>query len=118
MKLVFLAGPFRGDGSKEAQTDRIERALTWVRKMIEMEIPFYSPHLLSNETRKFGAQKQTFTIGVQNTILDRCDVLAVIPGWQDSSGTKDEIKSAKERGIPVVYLEEEGSIQELQRLTK
>jgi nucleoside 2-deoxyribosyltransferase len=36
-------------------------------------------------------------------ILSRCDVLVVIPGWEYSDGTKDEIRFANNHGIPVYF---------------
>lgn len=36
-------------------------------------------------------------------ILDRCDAVFVVPGWENSSGTKKEISSAIMQNIPVFF---------------
>ena len=35
--------------------------------------------------------------------LDASDSVYVVPGWEKSKGTNNEIKRAKEKGIPVFY---------------
>ena len=36
-------------------------------------------------------------------ILNRCDAVVVVPGWEESKGTKKEISSALMQNIPVFY---------------
>lgn len=43
-------------------------------------------------------------------ILRRCDAVLTIPGWQDSPGSKMELRLAKDLGIPVFH-----SLKELSR---
>lgn len=118
MKLVFLAGPFRGDGSEAAKQERVEKARQYALSLIEAGISFYSPHLnLSQLLIPFGSSHEEYAIKTQKEFLERTDVLAVLPGWEESSGTKDEIQWAQDSGMPIVYLEKEGSITKLKELT-
>ena len=39
--------------------------------------------------------------------LEACDCVYVLPGWEHSSGTKNEILRAKELGIPVFFARED-----------
>lgn len=119
MKIVFLAGPFRGDGSKEVKLSNVETARQWVHKLIEEEIPYYSPHLnVGQETLNYGSAKDEFATNVHNLILDQAEILAVLPGYQKSSGTLAEISSAESKGIPVVYLDKPDAIDKLKELVK
>lgn len=116
-KIVFVAGPYRGNGSVEAKRKNIAVARKNLCRLIEAEVPYYSPHLnLSQETIEFGGKTETYAIGTHNLFLERCDVLAVLPGWQDSSGTRDEVENANKRGMPVVFLEEDDAIESLKSL--
>jgi hypothetical protein len=37
-------------------------------------------------------------------MLSRCDIIAVMPGSEESKGTQAEIQSAKDMGLEVIYL--------------
>jgi putative NIF3 family GTP cyclohydrolase 1 type 2 len=45
MKIIFIAGPFRGDGSIADKEKNVGIARKFVNKFIENNIPYYSPHL-------------------------------------------------------------------------
>ena len=114
MKTVFLAGPFRGDGSKEAKLQNVEIARQHARFLIDKEIPFYSPHLnLDQELINYPENREDFAISVNHSFLEKCDALAVLPGWEQSSGTKEEIQRSEKRRIPIFYLEQADSIQSI-----
>jgi hypothetical protein len=42
-------------------------------------------------------------------MLNRCDVLFVLmlPGWIDSDGLQGEIAFAKQKGMPIIYIDED-----------
>jgi hypothetical protein len=46
MKIIFIAGPFRGDGLKETKQKNIEIARKFVHEFIKNKIPFYSHTLI------------------------------------------------------------------------
>lgn len=117
MKLVFLAGPFRGDGSEEAKQQRIVAAKQQADCLVKNSISFYSPHLnLSQLLVQSGSAHEEYAIRTQKEFLMRCDILAVLPNWEESSGTKDEIEWAKQQEMPIVYLEENDAIETLKSL--
>lgn len=35
------------------------------------------------------------------TVLRRCDLVVLVPGWQESAGARAEVAEARRRGIPV-----------------
>ncbi len=108
MKVVFIAGPFRGDGSRDAKLSNIEVARTFIHRFIENEISFYSPHLnLDQELVGLGGDKSQYAIAMNHNFLLMCDALAVLPGWRDSSGTLGEIEIAKSLNKEIFYLDEE-----------
>lgn len=118
MKLVFLAGPFRGGGSEVEKQKNIATARKIVRKFIENKIPYYSPHLnVSEETIGGDMAVDEYANSINAHILESCSVLAVLPGWQASAGTKQEIARAEKKGMPIIYLETDEAIANLRRLT-
>ncbi|MCA9363540.1 DUF4406 domain-containing protein [Candidatus Kaiserbacteria bacterium] len=114
MKWVFIAGPFRGDGLETTKQNNVEIARQHVLQFIEHEISYYSPHLnLSQETITLGSYREPFAIDTHKIFLELCHALAILPGWEQSMGTLEEIDRAKERGLPVFYLDQTGVWEEL-----
>lgn len=113
IKIVFLAGPFTGDGSLLAKQKNIEVAKTYVLLLLREKISYYSPHLNVCETSlRFPNITSEQMTSVHKPFLYVCHILAVMPGWEDSPGTKEEIDIAEKLGIPIVYLKD-GDIDNL-----
>lgn len=119
MKLVFLAGPFRGDGSEAAKRENITLARKFVKALVAEQIPYYSPHLnISEETIGYSSEWDFYAERLNEQILESCSVLAVLPGWEASSGTKNEIEKATRQGIPIVYMADKDAIERLKELVQ
>jgi hypothetical protein len=114
MKIIFIGGPFRGDGNVETKKNNIEIARKFVHIFIENGIPFYSPHLnIDQEMILFPIEKDPLAYELNGEFLKKCDALAVLPGWETSIGTKQEIENAKKYNIPIFYLSNEGEMKKI-----
>ena len=72
MKIIFIAGPLKGDGTKEAKILNIEVARGVVRKFIDNEISFYSPHLnLDQERINCDGDKTEYAVSTNRLFLLR-----------------------------------------------
>ncbi|MFA6274291.1 MAG: DUF4406 domain-containing protein [Candidatus Paceibacterota bacterium] len=114
MKIIFIAGPFRGDGSTETKEKNVGIAKKFVHLFIENQIPYYSPHLNIDQEAIYldeNAGKLAWQLNAE--ILKRCDALAVLPGWENSGGTREEIENTTKLSLPIFYLDQENSIQEI-----
>ncbi len=113
-KIVFISGPVRGDGSKDIKKANIEIARKFVRIFIENKIPYYSPHLnIEQDVMDFGENENKFSWDMNAEFLNRSNAVAILPGWENSSGTKMEIENATKMGLPIFYLENDGAINEI-----
>lgn len=113
-KIIFVAGPVRGDGTREAKEKNIEIAKKYIQILINNNIPYYSPHLnIDQEILSLGDEASQFAWDMNAEFLLRSDALAVLPGWESSSGTKMEIENATKKSLPIFYLEKEGVVQEI-----
>ncbi|KXJ99833.1 MAG: hypothetical protein UZ19_OD1000334 [Parcubacteria bacterium OLB19] len=113
MKIVFLAGSFRGNDITDIKQN-IENAKKYVNIFIENEIPFYSPHLnINQEIKNFPTNKTEYASKLNHAFLNLCDALAVLPEWEKSSGTKKEIEEAKKSQKPIFYLEDKDAITKI-----
>lgn len=114
MKIIFIAGPFRGDGRKETKEKNIEVARQFVHKFIKNKIPFYSPHLnIDQEIASLGITESVLAFDLNTEMLNRCEALAVLPNWEQSSGTIAEVDEAKAKLLPIFYLSDSGAMQEI-----
>lgn len=119
MKIVYVAGPFSGDGSKEAKAENVAAAKSEINKLIEADIPYYSPHLnIEGELIDMDDTKKDLVWNLNGEMLKRTDIMAVLPGWKNSAGTREEIKNAEIQGKEVIYLDAPDAIDRLKTLTK
>jgi len=104
MKIVFIAGPYFGNGDKSKIQDNIRNAERYQIALANAGIGFFCPH---NHTEHFelkATANEDFYRELDMMFLQKtADAIMAIPGWETSSGAKAEIEFAKTKGIPVFY---------------
>jgi len=100
MKLVYIAGPFRGPTTWDiAQNVRAAEALG-----LEVAKCGYMPVIPHANTALFNGQcTEQFWLDGTLLLLSRCDALITLPIWERSSGAKAEVEFAKTHSIPVFH---------------
>jgi hypothetical protein len=108
MKIVFLAGPYRGQGKPGEIEGNLKQSARFQSILAHAGIVAYSPNLHDAhwETLNGGSEKAARTLKVfSEMVLEGiADALAVMPGWETSKGTRVEIALSQKRGIPVFFL--------------
>ena len=102
--IVYLAGPIRPKGDQTLESN-INNAKNIALELWKKDYVVISPHANSDLPISL-ADKEVESWRWLNGDLDiisRCDAVVVLPGWEESSGTKGEIEFAKERNIPITY---------------
>jgi hypothetical protein len=97
MIIAYIAGPYRG-------TSRV-KLINWIQRQINISraaniakwawrqgYAVICPHLNSKNFDGI-APDVTFLTG-DIAILKRCDLMILVPGWEQSAGTLNEIKEA------------------------
>jgi len=103
-KVCYVAGPYRA-ANIHLQIKHIRAA-----EEIGKELWFYGfvpiiPHKNAELMEgAYGLGHKEFLKG-DLAILDLCSFVVVIPGWQYSEGTLEEIKRAQNNGQPIFYWE-------------
>lgn len=115
MKVVFLSGPFRAPTHWEVEQN-IRAAEETALEVWRAGAACICPHC---NTRHFdgvdGVEDSQWLEGYL-AILEKCDALLLLPGWQDSRGAWAEAELARKLGIPTFdqvgtlrfYLEQPG----------
>lgn len=98
MKVIYVAGPFRGPNAWEIECN-IRRAETLALEIWRLGAVALCPH---TNTRFFqGAAPDNVWLDGDLELLCRCDAIALVDGWENSSGARKEVKLARELNIPV-----------------
>ena len=98
MKVIYIAGPFRGSNSWEIEQN-IRRAETLNLEVWRAGAVAICPH---TNTRFFqGAAPDSVWLEGYLEVVRRCDALIYLFNSEDSSGTQTEIKAAKEYLMPI-----------------
>jgi nucleoside 2-deoxyribosyltransferase len=99
MKIVYLAGPLRGNFFKKRTN--IKKAQRIAKYLWTNSIAIFSPHL--NSGWLDSKKTDTFILPANIEFLKRCDVIIVMDNWEKSHGTMAEIKCAIDNNIPVFF---------------
>lgn len=100
MKVVYVAGPFRGANAWEIE-ENIRRAERLALEVWKMGFAVICPHA---NTRFFqGAAPDKVWLDGDIELLRRSDIILMTEDWDRSSGARAERAYAYEHRIPVVY---------------
>ncbi len=93
----------------------VEQAKRFQIALAEAGIAAYTPNLHDITYEKLSSEtvRRTLKVFSEWVLAERADALAVMPGWENSAGTKVEIDSATRRHIPIFYLSAEVDLTEL-----
>lgn len=98
MKVVYVAGPYRGLDAWEVERN-IRRAETVALELWRMGAAPICPHTSS---RFFdGALPDDMFLRGDLAMLERCDGVVLVKGWEASAGTVAEVQHANKIGKPV-----------------
>ena len=100
MKVVYIAGPFRGPNAWEIEQN-IRRAEALALEVWRLGAVALCPHTMN---RFFsGAAEDHIWLNGDLELLTRCDAVLLAPNWRSSTGALAERDLAVFRGMPVFY---------------
>lgn len=98
MRLVYVAGPFRG-ATPLAVRRNVERARDVGLQIAERGAYPVIPHTMTSEFDQLLTDQ--FWLAGTMELLRRCDAIFLIPGWEASSGARAERVEAFVSGMPI-----------------
>jgi hypothetical protein len=102
--LVYIAGPYRGFGPVEVGA-HVRAASDAMARLMAAGYATICPHTMTYGLEFYPGLDDEMYLRQGLEQLRRCDAMIVLPGWQNSQGTQQEIKHALQWGIPFVYIE-------------
>lgn len=104
MRVVYVAGPFRavnqrGEPDMWRVQQNVMRAMEVARAVWHVGVAALCPH--ANSMFFTGAEPDSVWLAGAIELMRRCDAVIVVPGWEQSAGTIEEVRIAREIGLPV-----------------
>ena len=102
MKILFLAGQYRADTTYKVYQN-IKKAEKKAIELWEAGWIVICPHLNSQLFEHTMENAHDIVMPGYLKIVERCDTIYMMKGFEDSEGSKLELKAAKENGLEVIY---------------
>ena len=114
--IIYVGGPYSnnapisgGPSSAAKRVARFNAVTELARQLIEEGKFVYSPLTMTHpiDIRMKHDPGSDFWVDFDETFMEHCSSMMVLmlPGWDESSGLKREIKFFESRKLPVEYLE-------------
>ena len=100
MKVAYIAGPYRS-GTVYGIVENIRRAEAVAIKYWQLGYAVICPH--KNTALLDGLLPDRIWLDGAIEILKRCDVIVLMKGWINSSGSRAELEIATKLGLEVIY---------------
>ena len=116
MKVVYISGPFVGDGTKKSIEQNIQRAKEYATVLANKKIGIFCPHLYNLDLdEKDLTKRQRYFYDLDGELLVRSDAVVVLPDWEKSFGARHEIKIAEELKLPIFYPKSVSDLDEVEK---
>lgn len=99
MKLLYLAGPFR-DRSLWQMRKHVEQAEQIASELWREGYVVLSPHL--NHGAFQGLVEDNMIGCACDLLVNKCDALVRMDGWEHSEGTRQEVNHARDCGLSIL----------------
>lgn len=114
MKIVYIAGPYFGDGKKETIEKNIREAEKYQIVLANNKIGFFCSHNHTEHFQEKAKASEEFYYELDFQFLTKCaDAVLAIPGWEKSKGARQEVDWAEKNHLPIFYPTSTNNLQEL-----
>jgi hypothetical protein len=95
VKLIYVAGRYRGLTAWEVEQN-VRRAEELGLEVAKLGAGPVIPHSMNRFF--YGTLPEKFWLAVVMALLERCDAVVMVPGWESSMGSQAECRRAEEMG--------------------
>uniref|UniRef100_A0A6M3KBR3 DUF4406 domain-containing protein n=1 Tax=viral metagenome TaxID=1070528 RepID=A0A6M3KBR3_9ZZZZ len=105
MKVIYVAGPYRAETSYGVYQN-IRKAEAKAVELWQQGYAVLCPHLNSQLFELMFNNANEICLKGGLVILERCDAIYMMKGWESSVGSRAELKVAKKNRMEIIYEEE------------
>src|SRR3989304_8230829 len=104
MRIVFIAGPYFGDGGPTTIERNIRAAEEYQIALANAQVGFFCPHTHTEHFQLKSVAPEEFYRTLDAEFLKRaCDAMLVMPGWEQSKGAQAEVEWGKKNNIQMFF---------------
>ena len=119
LKIIFVAGPYFGDGSYNMIDQNIRDAEAFQIALVNRGIHCFCAHNHTNHFEVKAKASEIFYKAFDTEVLRiLCDAVLAMPRWKESSGARDEIKWAEENNVPIFFPKSSEDLDEIEHWFK
>lgn len=96
--IIYIAGKYSGEIDKNIADARRVAIKIWEAGHVAL-----CPHLNTANFEKDCTLEYDGYIKGDLKLLERCDAILMLKGWEESQGAQIELEYAESRGLPVYY---------------
>ena len=100
MKVAYISGAYRGDGKPNSIFENIAIARQYALKYWRKGYAVICPHM--NTAMMDGTCCDEVWLEGDLELLRRCDIIVMLPGWEESEGAKIEYLEAVRLGLKII----------------
>lgn len=102
VRLVYIAGPYRAPTPEDIRRN-VRAAEALGQAVIETGLPLLPvvPHSIGHRFGYLRPDDEGYWLPATMALMERCHVVLMIPGWEDSEGSVEERARALALGLPV-----------------
>src|SRR3989344_1485849 len=101
--IVFIAGPYYGDGKRETIQKNIEEAKSYAVELAKRRVFFFCPHNHTGHFSELVDAPEEFYKFLDFAIFGRSAAIVALPRWKETSGSKLEIRWARKNKMTIFY---------------
>lgn len=114
MKIIFIAGPYFGEGDSDKIEKNIREAEKYQIALANQGIGFFCPHSHTEHFEKKAKAPENFYRELDMIFLKRiADAILLIPGWEQSKGVKAEVEWAKKNNLKIFFPKSPDNLEEI-----
>lgn len=98
-RLVYIAGPYRAPTPGLVRAN-VGRAMDAMAELFLRGFAVICPHTMTHTMELYGMPDEVFLANGIAQVL-RCDAALVLPGHEHSEGSRAELETARQNGIPI-----------------
>lgn len=101
LPLIYVAGPYRAATRDDIARNIYAARVVGIRAAALGWFPVIPHANTAHMELDLPGLGDDFWLAGTLEMMERCDAVVLVPGWQNSAGTRGEIIRAEELGIPI-----------------
>lgn len=100
--LIYIAGPYSADTGTDIESNVLQATLIG-QQLMRLGHSVICPHSMTHKWDEDSGLSYRDFMRQCLDLLKRCDAIYLLPGWENSDGSRLEFHKARKKHIPAYY---------------